>query len=154
DVRAGLAEDLRQQIARVGLVVDDEDPPPGEIDEARGGAVESPIDCRWLRGWAHVVDGERQLDHQGGAAALSVALRAHAALVELDDVPHDREPEPETTGASRPLVLPEAVEDVREHFLTDAATRVADRQARARARALEPKVDAAAAGGELDRVRE
>src|SRR5262245_29047217 len=74
--------------------------------------------------------------------------------MELDDVPDDREPEPEAAGASHPVVLPEAVEDVREQLLADAATRVADRQARPRAGSLEPKVDATSAGGELDRVRQ
>src|SRR6267142_3387875 len=154
DLRPGLAENLGEEVPRVGLIVHDQDPSPGEIDQPRGGALESPVHGRGFRGRANVVGGKRELDHQRRSSAFPLALRPHSARVELHDMAHDRETEPEAPMPSRPVVLPEAVEDVREKLPADAPTGIADPEACVRAGSFQAEVDTASAGGELDRVRE
>ena len=76
--------------------------------------------------------------------------------MQLDDVSHDgeAEPEPAVSAADRRLALSESVEDERKELAANALARVADRDPRHRVAALEPDIDAAARRRELDGVGE
>ena len=57
--------------------------------------------------------------------SLAAARRLHGAAVQLDDVAHDREPEPEPAGLARRrrIGLAEPLEDVRQEIRRDADRR-------------------------------
>ena len=152
DVSAGGSQDHAHQLARVGLVIDDEDAQPVESD---GLAIE-PAARRLGRNRVRVRGGEGKVDGEDGSAALARALSIDVAAVQLDDVSHDgeAEPEPAVSAADRRLALSESVEDERKELAANALARVADRDPRHRVAALEPDIDAAARRRELDGVGE
>src|SRR5205814_10397357 len=82
---------------------------------------------------------QRQADGKFRARPFSGAVGAHRPAVKLDEVAHDREAEPEATlAASRRAVrLPEALEDVRQEFRSDADARVAHDDIRVSVRSLQ-----------------
>src|SRR4029078_3901696 len=64
----------------------------------------------------------RQADLEGRAAVASVAVRGHAATVQLDDAAHDGQAQPQP-GAVRDVRAPrphERVEDLRQELGVDA----------------------------------
>ena len=132
DVRSGLPENLREEVPRIGVVVHDQDPSAGEVDQTGGRGVESPIGGGRFLSRGDILR-ERELDHQRGSSAFPVALGPHGAFMEFHDMADDREAEPQAAMLSRPLILSEAVEDVREKLRADAPTGVADREACVRA---------------------
>src|SRR5205085_10299645 len=81
------------------------------------------------------VPQERKLEREGRAAPRAFRFGADCAAVQLDQVSHYREAEPESAvRARRGLVaLPEAVEDVREEVGANPRARVRDEDARVRA---------------------
>ena len=76
--------------------------------------------------------------------------------MELDQVPHQREAEPEPAVASRrrPLRLAEALEDVRQEISRDAAPVVLDDDPAVSVVLVQREADFAAARAELHRIRE
>src|SRR5207247_10007413 len=90
----------------------------------------------------------------GRATHLSRAVHLHGAAVQLDQVAHDVEPEPEAALRARRarVGLAKALEHVREELPRDAGAAVAHGDDRARIVALQAHVNAAADGRELDRV--
>src|SRR5437879_3507846 len=64
----------------------------------------------------------REAHGEDGAAAFAGAVGADLAAVEFDDVPHDRQPDPQSAVRSRAgaVGLAEAVEDVGEELGVDA----------------------------------
>ena len=68
---------------------------------------------------------QRQLDGERRAAADAVAVGAARAAVQLHDVPHDREadPQPAVRARAGAVGLAEAVEHVRQEFGVDARCR-------------------------------
>src|SRR4029453_6001542 len=86
--------------------------------------------------------------------AFPVALRPYFALVQLHEVTPEGEAKPQAAMPPRSLVLPEAVEDVREKLGADPLTGIAHREARVRACMFQTQGDTSSVGGELDRVRE
>ena len=108
------------------------------------------------RGWLGGGHADRQPEAEGGATARPVARGMDGAAVQLDDVPHDGQPEAEP--AVRPgraaVGLAEAIEDERQHLGPDALAGVRDHDLDLRADAPDVNLHAAAARRELDRVRE
>src|SRR6266481_4663859 len=156
DVGAGGSQDHAHELARVGLVIDDEDAQAGESDRPADGLAIEPAARRLGQDRVRVSRGEGKVDGEGGSVALARALGIDVPAVQLDDVSHDGEPEPEAavSAADRCLALSEAVEDERKELVANALARVADRDPRHRVAALEPDVDAAARRRELDGVGE
>src|SRR4051812_9838842 len=76
----------------------------------------------------------RQLDGERRAASLAIAVHRDRAGVELDNVPGDRQAEPETALAR--LVAPEAIEDVGQELRANADTIVANTDCGERAATL------------------
>jgi len=144
---------LREQLARIAFVVDDEDADVGQTAAARA-------DLGHVGGSRPDVGGaprlRRQPHPERRPLALAVALRLDAAAVQLDEVAHDGQTQPETAvpAARAGVGLPEAVEHMRQEFSRNALARVGDDDLDVRfpgsARA---HLDAASFGGELDRVR-
>ena len=68
---------------------------------------------------------ERQADRELGARASTAAGGRHAAAVQLDEAPHDRQAEAETAARAleRLRLLHEEVEDSRQHVGCDADCR-------------------------------
>src|SRR5207249_11402196 len=99
---------------------------------------------------------ERQPDRERRPLPLALALDLDRAAVQLDDVVDDREPETQAAVRARvrAVGLPEGLEDVRQELGRDPLALVADGDDRLPVAAGEPQDDAAAPGGELDRVRE
>src|SRR5262249_31172868 len=96
-------------------------------------------------------------DRERRALSRSGAVYLHAAAVQLDQVPHDREAESDAAlalAAADILRLPEALEHVRQELRRDALAGVADDDPHLRALALEAELDPSAARRELDGVRE
>src|SRR5438445_782627 len=152
DISAGGSQDHAHQLARVGLVIDDEDAQPVESD---GLAIE-PAARRLGRNRVRVRGGEGKVDGEDGSAALARALGIDVPAVQLDDVTHNGEAEPEAavSAADRCLALTEAIEDERKELAANALARVADGDPRHRGATFEPDIDAAARRRELDRVGE
>src|SRR5438093_11817650 len=153
--RPGLLEDRHDSLAGTRVVVHEQHPHAPQ-DEARVElpAAERRLLCdlrRRLRGW-----GERQLDGEGRSLALALALDLDRAVVHLDEIADDREPE--TQAAMRPrgcaVALPEGLEDVRQEVGGDPLALVLDGEDGLLLGARQPQDDTAAPGGELDRVRE
>src|SRR5438552_1048895 len=146
DVSAGGSQDHAHQLARVGLVIDDEDAQPVEGDRPADGLAIEPAARRLGRDHVRVSGGEGKVDGEDGSAALARALSIDVAAVQLDDVSHDGEAEPEAavSAADRRLALSESVEDERKELAANALARVADRDPRHRVAALGPESDAAA----------
>src|SRR5438034_11216006 len=112
DVRARRAQHHAHELARVRLVVDDQNATTREIRRSNDRlAVDATAGAQRRPGGGQIRD-RRKLDGEDGPAPFAGAFRAHVAAVELDDVTHDREAQPETTIAAsdRRLALSEAVE--------------------------------------------
>ena len=94
--------------------------------------------------------------HHDELRALPQAVAPHldAAAVELDEAPHDREPDAEAPlgPVERPLGLREGLEDARDHLGRDADPAVAHVQHRLLADALGAHLDPPARLRVLDRV--
>ena len=109
-------------------------------------------------GLARVVvdDHQRQLDADGRAAVLARARRFDPAAMRFDEMAADRQPEaePAVRPRERAVGLAEALEEVGQELRRDAFPGVADADLDLRVDALQPHLDAAAAGRELDRVRQ
>src|SRR6185369_11544588 len=97
-----------------------------------------------------------QLDDERRASSRAGALGAHVAAVQLDEVAHDREAEPETAEAARrrAVVLPESLEDEGQEPRVDAASRVADGDRDVGNHAPELAANASAGRRELHGVRQ
>ncbi|ESS40103.1 hypothetical protein P355_3092 [Burkholderia cenocepacia KC-01] len=102
------------------------------------------------------VPAGRQRHRDGHAAPGARARRDHLAAVQLRDVAHDRQAEPQTALRRRERAFrpAERVEQVRQVFRRDALPGVGDGQPHALAGARQRHVDAAARRRELDRVRQ
>src|SRR5690606_23328470 len=93
---------------------------------------------------------------EDAAAALARALRLDGAAVQLDEVPHDREPEAEPAVRARGggVGLPEALEEPWQRRGADAGAVVADGEPDVAPGVRERDRDPAAARRELHRVRD
>src|SRR5262249_32191625 len=95
-----------------------------------------------------------QEDRELAAASDPVAAHGHRSAVQLDQPADDREAEAEPAVAppAGRLTRAEGLEDVRNEGGIDPLAAVADDQPHAAEVALQPDLDATAAGGELDGV--
>ena len=86
----------------------------------------------------------------------ALAGRVHHAAVRLDDVAHNRQPEPEAAMApgARPIGLPESVEDERQRHGIYPAARISNLDDDLLGVGPDSRVNGPAAVGELDRVRQ
>src|SRR5438105_7414553 len=116
DIGAGGSQDHAHELARVGLVIDDEDAQPVEGDRPADGLAIEPAARRLGRDGVRVSGGEGKVDGEDGSAALARALSIDVAAVQLDDVTHDGEAEPEAAGSAgdRRLAPSEAAENERK----------------------------------------
>src|SRR5438105_5764283 len=116
DVGAGGSQDHPHELARVGLVIDDEDAQPVESDRPADGLAIEPAAHRLGQDRVRVGRGEGKVDGEGGTAALTRALGIDVPAVQLDDVSHDGEAEPEAAGSAgdRRLAPSEAAENERK----------------------------------------
>ena len=82
------------------------------------------------------------------------ALRVHAAAVQLDEVPDQREADsqPSLAACAPALALTQSVEDIGQHVGRDALPGVADDDLDVRPNALELDLDSPILRGELDGV--
>src|SRR6266478_1314054 len=99
---------------------------------------------------------QRELDREDRALARSGTLRVDAPAVQLDDVAHDGQAEPEApVGTGRRAVrLLEALEDARQELRPDALARVAHGDLDVRVEPFEHHLDAPALRRELDGIGE
>src|SRR5207247_42597 len=90
------------------------------------------------------------------ALPLAATSCLDAASVQLDQLPHDREPDAETPvrASARAVGLPEALEQLGQERRGDALAAIRDRQLDVRARARQSELDPAPRGCELDGVAE
>src|SRR6185503_7719121 len=97
---------------------------------------------------------QRQIDGENRTAPEPFTFRADRSAMQLHQVPHDREPEPESALSSRDrtLSLTNTVEHVWQKCGRDAFTRITDRQTRCRLNTSEIDVNATAALCELDGI--
>src|SRR4029078_10610672 len=67
-------------------------------------------------------------DPERGALALALAARLDRSAVQVDQLLHDREPEPEPAEAARRrrVGLAEAIEEMRQEVRADPDARIAD----------------------------
>ena len=147
-------EQPAQELQRVGLVFDDQhaDTVQRQFRSRVGGRpAGSRVEIRPVRHAKRQHHGERR------ALARTIALGAHLAAVQLDQVLDDGESEPEAAVAAGDgaIGLVETIEDVREHVGPDAAAGVGHHDGR-RAPSSTRSVTRIAplARRELDRVRE
>ena len=105
---------------------------------------------------AALEDAARQLDGERRALSLARTLGVDGAAVQLDDVPDDREAEPEPAVRPRDAAvgLAEAIEEERAELRGEPRTRVADGDLDVRVHALEDHLHASVPRREPDRVRE
>src|SRR5205823_14876094 len=97
---------------------------------------------------------ERQRDDEARALAESLAFGADLAVMQLDDVPGDGQPESEAAAFRRPFRLAQTLEDMRQERGLDPLALIGDGDAHFRVDAIELEVDLPAFRRELDRVRE
>src|SRR6266436_2255333 len=99
-------------------------------------------------------DHQGQLDHEGRAAPFPRTLGEDDPPVELDEMAHEREPEPQPAVGPRTaaIALAETVEDEREKLRRDPLSRIADEQLDMRADLLQLDLDPPALRRELHRV--
>jgi hypothetical protein len=69
----------------------------------------------------------RHFDDECRAPPILAVVSTHAAVVQLDDVMHDRKAQPEAAMATRFFRLMEWFEHMRQQIGTDPRSRVADR---------------------------
>src|SRR5213076_1512153 len=101
-------ENLREQFARIALVVDDEH--PHVVETLRLGSIGGTRQRARRRDIARRAAVGRQQHAERRAAPLARAVHTDGPAVELDEVTHDREPETEA-AVSAPragFTLPEA----------------------------------------------
>jgi hypothetical protein len=143
--RAVRRENRTQGIPRFSIVVEHEDAHPAEqiAGRARDLGIARQRGCRERH-------GERR------SPPCAVARDTDLTAVQLDEMPHDGEPEPHAAGAARRdvLRLAEAGENVREELGRDAATGVAHAQHELLLATFESHLDAPARRRELDGVRQ
>src|SRR5437762_5050571 len=152
DVGAGALQHPHNQLARIGVVLDDENRAPAEqrrhVEVAdrhcgRGCRLDRPI-------------AGRQPDREGGAAALTGTRRRHRPAMQLHDVPDDGEAETEAAvgAGQRRVGLPESIEDERQHVAMNADTAVGDLEFDRLTGAVQTQPDRSARAGELHGVGE
>src|SRR5437867_834291 len=97
---------------------------------------------------------ERNRDREGRAAAFAGALRADLSTVQLGQVLHQGQAQPQAAVGPgvRAVLLPEWLEDVRQNVRTDADAVVGHGELGRIVRACDTDLDPAARGGELDGV--
>ena len=132
----------QQHVARVGVVLHDEDPARRHARLAPAGVV----------GDGGARDGQPDREH--AALPRARAARLHAAAVKLDELADQREPDAEAArGPLRRLIaLHEEVEDARQQVGAHAHAAVAHAQQGLAALDAGPDADGAAGGRELERV--
>ena len=88
--------------------------------------------------------------------SLPVTRRVDGTTVHLDDVPHNRQPEPQSRGVARQssLRLSKPFEHVRQEVRTNTDTGVADDDIDVRIHAFDPDLDASLLWRELHRIRQ
>src|SRR5262249_31232034 len=98
----------------------------------------------------------RERHREQRSVSLARALGGNRSAVQLDNVPGERKPKPETAELARraSVRLPESVKDERQIVPRDANPSVAEGDPDLAAAALALNGHAAARGCELDRVRE
>src|SRR5262245_51817019 len=148
-LRARTAEHRLEELARVLVVVDREDAYAVEHVWCHG-PIPHAVPVLPRRG---IVQGKRECHGERGSTALPGARGLHRPPVQLHQLTHAREPEPEPTLGSRrrALRLPEAIEDAREELRGHAAPGVFHMDPRLVALALEPHADAPSGRRELHR---
>src|ERR1043166_1018236 len=70
----------------------------------------------------------RQSDDEGSAAMMAIAFHPHAAVMQVYEVPNNRQPQTETAlrARRRAISLAETIENVREEFRFDSDSGIAD----------------------------
>src|SRR5215472_3152754 len=121
-VRTERQELARDDLARVGVVVDEQYAHAAEVMRGRRPVA---VTDDGAPGYAHL---ERQLDDERRPAPLPGALGPDVATVHLDQAARDREAEAEAAGLARRGVAaaPEAFEHALQLVDGNAAARVAD----------------------------
>ena len=154
--RLAVRENSPNQFTDVGVVINNQNPEPGEIErpERRGDGV-----CRTglhrrilvlLRRRQH----DRKPDRERRALGFAGARRLHRAAVQLDQMTDDSKSQAEAAVAARRrcIGLPETFEHMRQELRLDAGAGVGDADLDVRSRAVQRDPDPAAFRGELDRV--
>src|SRR5438067_753978 len=141
------------RFAHVGLVFDEEHVEAVERQGARAGASREPAEPRGVAR-LDILRRHREPHREGGALALARTRGRHRAAVPLDQVAHDRQPEPQppVRARARAVGLPEALEDVRQEVGRNPDARVTHADHGVMRVAREPDGDAPAARRELDGV--
>src|SRR5262249_22443097 len=103
---------------------------------------------------AKVREHQRELHHERRALSFAGAFRVHAAAVQLDEVPDQREADPPAALSARvpAVALGQAIEDERQDLGADAPAGVADDDFDVRPDPLQLDLDPSILRGELDRV--
>src|SRR6267378_3676427 len=147
---SGLLQDRAQQLPGIRVVVDHEYPDPSDRRQPR--AQGRFYGMRSRRSYCPTFLQCRQLDREPGALSLALALRVDGPAVQLDDVPHDRQSQPE--AARWPFALSEPLEDVRQELGLDPGTLVGHPDPRKRRGAFQTDIDTPAHRTELDGIGE
>jgi len=153
------------QLAGVGIVLDDEDPDAGEIGDGEAGLareVAPGVGGGIGRGVGPRFQGrrrerrERQADGEDRPLPGAGARRLDRAAVQLDQMADDGEAEAEATvlPARRGVGLAEALEDVGEELRLDPHPGVGDDDLDVRVDPRDEHLDLPPLGGELDGVGE
>src|SRR6185436_1430283 len=98
----------------------------------------------------HPWRGDGQLDGEARASSFAATVGVNAPAVKLDDVPHDRQPDPQPAVRTHAagVGLAEAIEDVGQKLWIDARPVVADDDALVSFEPLAADLDAPAGIGE------
>src|SRR5262249_38823497 len=148
DLGAGLGKDLLDQIDGGRIVVHDHDARAGQR-----GAGHRPVTAR-DRLLAKVREHQWQPHHKRRALPFAGAFRVHAAAVQLDEMPDQRQTDPQAALSARTpaLALAQAIEDERQGLGADASAGIADDDLDVRPDPLQLDLDPSIFRGELDRV--
>src|SRR6185437_8137662 len=94
------------------------------------------------------------MDHESRSGSFALAVRLDRPGVQLDQVAHDRQAQTQAAVAPayRAVLLPEAIEHMRQELCLDALTAVLHADLRHLARTRQRYFDSTAGSGELDGV--
>ena len=146
-------EGQAEHLAGVGIVVHDQDPCP--VEHRRYSAPGSAGGCLG-RGSIRARGPNREPDPENGSEPLAGTRGLHGPAVQLDDVAHDGQAQPEAAvrAFGRTVGLAKALENVRQKTRGDPLSGVRDGDLHLRFDALEANLNPPRARRELQRVRQ